>query len=615
MNEAAALSNLCRRVRYNIITSTTAAGSGHPSSSLSAVELTSVLFFGGFFDQNKDKFILSKGHAAPLLYSLYEVAGIITREELMTLRRFSSRLQGHPTPLVPCVDVATGSLGQGLSIGVGMALGLRKKGWVFVLMGDSEFAEGQNYEALELGTHYSLRNLIGILDVNRLGQRGETMLGWNTEVYKKRIESFGWNAIVVEDGHNIEQIMDAFNKLTTVNNKKPTMIIAKTIKGKGVPFLENQEGWHGKTVPKERLDEALKAIGPVYFNTPNPVRFKKIPALSKTANIIKTKNVFDISRTVATREAYGQALADLAKQNPSVVALDAETSNSTYAEYVKKKTPNQFFEMFIAEQNMVSVALGLSKIGYIPFVSSFAAFLTRAFDQIRMSQYSLTTNYQSPITNHQPPTTINIIGSHCGCSIGTDGASQMALEDIAMMRSIRQSAVLYPADGTSAYFLTQELALRPGINYLRTTREKTPLIYDENEKFPIGGLKVHYLSNHQSPTTKHKALIIAAGITLHEALKAQEILAEKNINTIVVDLYSVKPLDAKTLNDLAKKINHIIVVEDHYAAGGIGEAVRSALSINHLFTHLCVQKEPRSGTPEELLRYEEIDAEAIVKAI
>jgi transketolase len=610
------ISKLCKRIRVSIIKSTTTAGSGHPSSSLSAVELTTVLFFNGFFkqdtshfqNQNNDKFILSKGHAAPLLYSLYEAAGVISQDELLTLRKFSSHLQGHPTPEVPFVDVTTGSLGQGLSVGVGMALGLRKKLQapnVFVLLGDSEFAEGQNYEALQLAGHYTLNNLFAILDVNRLGQRGETQIGWDIETYKKRVESFGWNVVLIEDGHNIEEIQKAYSSaLNGSSLMQPTMFIAKTKKGAGVSFMEDRDNWHGKPIPQNQLEQALKDIGEVDLTIKGAISAPEND--DNDENIVvevkNTNKVYTSSEQVSTREAYGHALADLAKQNKHIVALDAETSNSTYAEFVKKETPEQFIECYIAEQNMVSMALGLSKVGYIPFASSFAAFLSRAFDQIRMSQYS------------RP--TLNIVGSHAGCSIGVDGASQMALEDISMMRSLRESTVLYPSDGISAYRLTNEMVKQSGISYLRTTREKTPILYGANEQFPIGGLKIHYGVSDKS---SYEALIISAGITLHEALKAQKQLEEKQIHTVVVDLYSVKPLDSKTLQELTEKTKKIIIVEDHYETGGIGETVITSLSESRVqsleFVHLCVRKEPRSGTPEELLRYEEIDAEAIVKAI
>ncbi|MCX6731932.1 MAG: transketolase [Candidatus Roizmanbacteria bacterium] len=542
MSETTILQTLARRIRCNIISSTTAAGSGHPTSSLSATELTTVLFFGGFLKQNvnnfqnplNDKFVLSKGHAAPLLYSIYEAAGVLSQAELMTLRKFDSHLQGHPTPEVPFVDVTTGSLGQGLSVGLGMALGIRLKikelqiqlkqePTVWVLLGDSEMAEGQVWEAMEIASYYNVNNLIGIVDINRLGQSGETDLGWDIETYKKRIETFGWNVLEIKNGHNIEEIKKIFakaNTLNTVHTQKPTMILARTVKGKGVPFLEDKPGWHGKAVPKDRLQEALKAIGSYDKKVMGIIASAPLfdtEMQSKTADVLKKLNnfiggtskghpaartklqpagiggfgaltgeitsdrIYEVNVPIATREAFGDALADLGKGNPQVVALDAEVGNSTYTERLRETNPTHFFQMFIDEENMVSVGLGLSKMGYVPYISTFAAFLTRAYDQMRMAQYS------------KP--TLNIVGSHAGCSIGQDGISQMALEDISMMRSLRESTVLYPADAVSAYKLTQEMALRKGVNYLRTTREKTPVLYKNSEQFPIGGCKVHSLKN------------------------------------------------------------------------------------------------------------------------
>jgi len=634
MQSTQEIKELCKLVRHHIVTSTTRAGSGHPSSSLSAVELMTTLFFGGFFKQdiskphdlNNDRFILSKGHASPLLYSLYRVAGALTDDDLNRLRNHSSRLEGHPTPLFPYNDVETGSLGQGLSIGLGMALGLKLKmsqgklksvetssdqfqpvstkqiPKVFVLMGDSEFSEGQIYEALQLASHYKTNNLIGILDVNRLGQRGETMLGWNLNTYARRIDSFGWKTVIVEDGHDIEQIQKAFEH---ISEDRPTMIIAKTIKGKGVSFLENKEGQHGKPVPKEKLEEALKEIGeveaalmgkivaPVHTNPGadlnSPDGGDKMPRSTRSA----------LHDLVATRQAYGDALVELGRQDENVIVLDAEMSNSTYAETFKRVFPDRFFEMFIAEQNMVSVALGLSKIGFKPYVSTFGSFLSRAFDQIRMSQYSYAN--------------ISFCGSHVGVSIGEDGSSQMGLEDISMFRSILNSIILYPSDATSAIQQLKLLHKEMGIKYLRTTRAELPVIYtaEEVRNMKIGGSKII----HQS--SQDKAVVFTAGITLHEALKAREHLINEGISITVVDLYSIKPIDEETI----KKFSHlpIVVVEDHYPTGGIGEAVISALASSKLqalrYNHLCVRNIPHSGSPEENLRYAELDASAIVKAV
>jgi len=635
------LSMLCKRIRYSIVSATTEANSGHPSSSLSAVELLSVLFFGEFFKQDisnfqnplNDKFIMSKGHAAPLLYALYEAAGVLTHEEMLTLRKFSSHLQGHPTPELPFVDVATGSLGQGLSIGVGMAMGLKQKTThqllttnnqvllprVFVLLGDSEFAEGQNYEALQIASSYKLNNLIGILDVNRLGQRGETQLGWDTETYKKRVESFGWNTVVINDGHNIDEIQNGFHQLLTTHDQRPKMIIAKTIKGKGFSIWENKNGWHSKPLSKDQLFVAIQELGEIDKTVKGEIGGPELTSLIQAAISVKKPSYpsFAHEELISTKEVFGKTLVELGKQNENVVVIDGDVSNSTNTDLFAKAFPNRFYEMYIAEQNMVSAGLGFSVLGIVPFVTTFGAFFTRAFDQIRMAQYTL-----GEKVNPQENKLI-LASSYVGVSNSMDGASGMALEDIAMMRSIRESTVLYPSDAVSTAKLTSAVLNQPGISYLRLTREKLPILYDEKEEFPIGSLKLHYChSRERGDDTKYDAVIIAAGITLHEALKAQKILEEKHIHTVVVDLYSVKPLDSKTLLTLVQKTKKIIVVEDHYEAGGIGEAVLSSLitndqlpTTNYSVTHLCVRKEPRSGTPEELLHYEAIDAEAIVAAL
>lgn len=610
------LQNLCKLIRYDIITSTTTAGAGHPSSSLSATELMATLFFGGFLRYDvknprnpaNDHVLFSKGHASPLLYALYHAAGVISYDELLTMRKFDSVLEGHPTPRFPHVEVTTGSLGQGLSVGVGMAMGIQLKiknskfkiksiPKTYVLLGDSEMAEGQVWEALEIASYYKLNNLIAILDVNRLGQRGATMLEWDIKTYEKRISSFGWKTITIADGHNIQDIEKAY-KLALKIKDKPVMIIAKTIKGKGISFMENKDGWHGKPVPKDKLEEALKEIGKIDPEWKGTIQKPdvQIPHDTFQKNSPPQNQDIHFSQPTATREAYGNALVALGKTHPNLVVLDAETSNSTFAEYFKKSFPERFFEMFIAEQNMVSTALGLSKQGYAPFVSSFAAFFSRAFDQIRMAQYS------------KP--NLKIIGSHVGVSIGSDGPSQMGLEDIAMMRSVLNSVVLYPSDAVSAYKLTEALYHHEGISYLRTTREKTPILYDAKEQFSIGGSKIVRQGK------KDTIAIITAGITVHEALKACEELKKQNISVTVVDLYSIKPIDEKTLNELAKTIKHYIVVEDHYPYGGIGEAVKSVLSCSDVsIHHLAVTKIPRSGSPDELLKYEEIDKEAIISIV
>lgn len=622
------LKKLCQLIRYNILTSTTAAGSGHPTTSLSAVELMTTLFFGGFLKSDlshpkgvqslaNDRAVFSKGHASPLIYSLYHAAGAISYPELMNLRKFSSDLEGHPTFRFKYADVATGSLGQGLSAGVGMALGMRlnikyqisnikRVPKVFVLLGDSEMAEGQVWEAIQIASHYKLNNLIAIADINRLGQSIQTMLGWDLKTYKKRFEAFGWRTIVVDDGHDIKQIYNAYEKIQNLNNKiqKPIMILAKTIKGKGVSFLENKMGWHGKPVPKDMLESVLKELGKVDLEVRGKIELPKIKMTkSKIQTNFKIQSPkYEIGSNVATRMAYGDGLLALGKVNEKIVALDAEISNSTYSERFAKKFPERYFEMFIAEQNMITAALGMSKIGFIPFISTFAAFLTRGFDQIRMAQYSAPN--------------LKICGSHSGVSIGPDGPSQMGLEDLAMFRSILESTIFYPSDAVSTFKLTEIMASINGLFYLRTNRKETPVIYGEKEEFVIGGSKIHKIIG-RGRVSRPIALIIAAGVTLHEALKAQKELAEQGIETVVLDCYSVKPIDVQSINQLVMQTKNVIVVEDHYPAGGLGEAVLSIInhpsSIN--FIHLCVRKLPRSGTPDELLRFEEIDAEAIIKAV
>ena len=611
------LQNITNLLRHDILTSTTAAGSGHPSSSSSAVELMTVLWFDGYLHTDfkdpkyifNDRIIFSKGHAAPLLYSLYHAAGQISHDELLTLRRFDSVLEGHPTPRFKFIDVATGSLGQGLSAGLGMAMGIKYKmrnekleirnfrePVVWVLLGDSEIAEGQVWEAMELASHYKVNNLVGILDVNRLGQRGETMLGWDLDTYKKRVESFGWNTIVIENGNSLKDVQVAFeaiNRQLTTDNRQPTMIIAKTKKGAGITSIEDKDNWHGKPLPKEMLDDALKELGDVDIKMTAKVEMPEIVDV----NVMNVdKGSVTLTDKMATREAYGEALKAIA-DNPYVVVLDAETSNSTFAEKFKNEFPDRFFEMYIAEQNMVSVALGMSKVGFIPFASSFAAFFTRAFDQIRMAQYS--------------DGNVKIAGSHAGVSIGVDGSSQMALEDLAMMRSILNGVVLYPSDAVSTFKLIEEMKKHDGISYIRLTREKTPVLYKENESFPIGGSKVLRSSEND------KAVVIAAGITLHEALKAYDELKTKETNIAVIDAYSVKPIDVDMIVKYAKKTGHIIVVEDHYPDGGLGDAVLKVIQKipNIKFAHLAVNKIPRSGTPQELLSWEGIGAAASMKAI
>lgn len=600
------LEQIARLIRYYIVASTTAAGSGHPTSSLSAADLMTALFFGGVFrfdaarpdHPNNDRIIFSKGHASPLFYALWTVAGEISEHELLTMRKFGSSLEGHPTVAFRLTEAATGSLGQGLSIGVGMALNakyidkLRYR--TFVLLGDSEMAEGSQWEAIQLAAHYRLDNLIGIIDVNRLGQRGETMYGHNLDAYRKRVSAFGWKTVVI-DGHSFDQILTAYKKAVGVR-KMPVMIIAKTIKGKGFPFLEDKDSWHGRAFQKEEFENALRDFGSVDFTMRGTLRKPDDKKPQKIVSAPPQEISYHPDAPVATRRAYGNALARIYPAFPDMVVLDAEVSNSTYSEIFKKRLPERFFEMFVAEQNMVGAALGLSRRGKIPFVSSFAAFLTRACDQIRMSQYS--------------GSNIKFCGSHAGVSIGEDGPSQMGLEDIAMFRAILNSVVLYPSDAVSTERLVEEAARHRGLVYMRTTRSGTPVLYGKNDAFYIGGCKI------LKKTDRDRATVIAAGITLHEALAAYEALRDFGIYVRIIDLYSIKPIDRETVFRAARETGMIIVVEDHFAEGGIGEAVSSLLSAIRVPVHsLAVRKMPKSGKPEELLDYEEISRRSIVKKI
>ena len=603
------LLEIAKLIRYYCIKQTTEAGSGHLTSSLSAVELMTALFFGGFFKFDlknpdnilNDRVIFSKGHASPLLYSLWAATGAISEKDLLKYRTFGSPLEGHPTPNFELTEVATGSLGQGLSIGVGFALNNKYLDKVpsrtFVLLGDGEMVEGSVWEAIQIASFYKLNNLIGIIDVNRLGQSEETMLGHDVKEYAKRISSFGWETIVI-DGHSFAEIAHAYST-AEASKDRPVMIIAKTLKGKGIKALEDKEDFHGKALPYEKMGEALEDLGEVNKNIrgkikdPEDIILPKKAILSLPASRVAQYKKGDL---IATRKVYGESLVSLFHDDSPLVVLDGEVSNSTYSEIFKKKYPERFFEMYIAEQNMTGVALGLSKRGKIPFASTFAAFWSRAHDQIRMASYS--------------NANIKLVGSHAGVSIGQDGPSQMGLEDIALFRSINGSTVLYPSDGVSCHKLVIEAAKHPGIVYLRTTRMETPVIYGNNEEFLVGGSKILRSSGND------KACVVGAGITVHEALKAHEELQKDGINIRVIDLYSVKPVDCATLERVAEETEAIIVVEDHCAEGGIADAVRSCLSETGAKIYsLSVTKRPRSGKPEELLSFEEINSKAIVKKV
>jgi transketolase len=604
---AQTLQQLAQQLRIDSIRCTTAAGSGHPTSSMSAADLMAVLlakYLHYDFDNpkhpNNDRLIFSKGHASPLLYALYKAAGAITDDELLSLRKFGSRLEGHPVPVVlPWVDVATGSLGQGLCFAVGMALNgkyvdkLPYRTWV--LCGDSEMAEGSVWEALATASHYKLDNLTAILDMNRLGQRGETMLGWNSKVYAARAASFGWHVIEI-DGHNIEQVDDAIGK-ASAHTGQPVMIIAKTEKGHGFSQIANKDGWHGKALNKEQAEAAIKELG----GSSNLVVKPKKPEDLKPAEI-KGTGKFECPKydgLAATREAYGDALKALGAARGDVVALDAEVCNSTFSERFGQAFPDRFFEMYIAEQQMVGAAVGIANRGKVVFASTFAAFLARAYDFIRMAAISRAQ--------------FNLCGSHAGVSIGQDGPSQMALEDIAMMRAVHGSSVIYPSDALSAAKLVEEMANLPGISYMRTTREKTPIIYKNDEKFPVGGSKV------VRESSSDRATVIAAGITLHEALKAYEQLKSAGINVRVIDLYSVKPIDKSTLARAARETGTLIVVEDHWFEGGMGDAVLDAFVGDGMtlpkVIKLAVRSMPGSGTPDELIDAAGISARHIVETV
>ena len=602
-----------RLLRIHSLVTTTRAGSGHPTTCLSAADIVSVLFFHAMrFDPSRpdapdaDRFVLSKGHGAPLLYAAQAEAGVYPVGRLATLRQFSSELEGHPTPLIPGVDAATGSLGQGLSVGAGMALSakrLEKNGVrVYVLLGDGEMAEGNVWEAAAFAAHYGLDNLTAIVDVNALGQSERTMYRHDAESYRRRFEAAGWDAVAI-DGHDIAAIVRALDRARSTEvgkSGRPQAILARTEKGHGVSFLADKDGWHGKPVPKDDLPRALAELGPIPPAPETDSHSHARPTSAPPADFPQLPPPdYALGQQVATREAYGKALARIAAVNPRLVAVDADVKNSTFSEYLEKAHADRFFQGYIAEQNMVGVGVGLAARGYTPFVATFACFLSRAYDQVRMAAIS---------RSH-----LKLSGSHCGVSIGEDGPSQMGLEDLAMFRAIPGATVLYPSDGVSADRLTETLARLPGIGYLRTTRPKTPVLYSGQEKFPVPGFKVLRHSPHDRLT------IIAAGITLHEALKAHAELAGPGIAARVIDLYAVKPVDAERLaNEVRATGGRVVTVEDHYAEGGLGEAVFAALATSGVSLtaarRLAVSGVPHSGTPDELLEAFGLSARHITAA-
>jgi transketolase len=600
------LKGIANQLRIHSITSTTAAGSGHPTSCCSAADVMATLFFGHMrFDaknphyHNNDRFILSKGHAAPLLYAAWAETGLFPAGELLKLRQLGSDFEGHPTPRLPFVDVATGSLGQGLSVGAGMALAARLDHLnynTYVLLGDGEIAEGSVWEAASFAGVYKLNNLIAIVDDNRLGQSQATAFGHDIGVYRKRFEAFGWRVEDI-DGHDIEEILEVLSGVGL--NDQPLCIIAKTYKGAGVSFLQDQDGWHGKPLNQAEAAKAIAELQPssksgIGVPIPAPAQ---LPAPNNAAPAGYPPVNYKPGDQVATREAYGTALARIGEVDQRVVAMDGDTKNSTYADKFFKKFPDRSIECFIAEQNMVGVATGFGARGKVPFASTFACFFTRAYDQIRVAGIS--------------QANLKLAGSHVGVSIGEDGPSQMALEDIAMMRAIAGSAVLYPSDAVSTEKLVEQMAQKKGICFLRTSRPKTPVIYGNDEQFPIGGAKV------LRQNAGDKVTVVAAGVTLHEALKAAEALKVEGIGITVIDAYSIKPLGKEVIKAAAQKTGHtVITVEDHYLEGGLGDAVAGELSADGIKVHkLGVTALPRSGKPAELLALFGIDAAGIVKKV
>jgi transketolase len=615
------VAELAAQLRVDSIRSSTSAGSGHPTSSMSAADLLAVLVARHLhydWDEPRlpvnDHLIFSKGHASPLLYSVFKAVGVVSEDELMNgYRRFGQRLEGHPTPLLPWVDVATGSLGQGLPNGVGIALAgkyLERLPYrVWVLCGDSELAEGSIWEAFDKASYYGLSNLVVLADINRLGQRGQTDLGWDIEAYQRRMEAFGARVLPV-DGHDLAAIDQAMTAAGA--DSRPTVILAKTVKGKGFSEVEDKDGWHGKPLPPDMAERAIAELGGVSHLVlrgprPEPAEPGPVPAKPSTLQAETgaqlTPNAalpeYEVGAKVATRKAYGDALVALGARDDRIVVLDGEVSNSTFADEFTYVYPERYFEMFIAEQVMVGAATGIAARGYRTFASTFAAFLTRAHDFIRMGAISLAD--------------LRLAGSHAGVEIGADGPSQMALEDLAMMRAVHGSTVLYPSDGTSTVALVEAMAGTPGISYMRTTRGSLPGLYPAGEKFPVGGSKVLRSSDNDQVT------LVGAGVTLHEALSAAEILRGESIVARVIDCYSVKPIDTQTLIAAAAATGgRIVVAEDHHPEGGLGSAVADALlgagQENLHLTHLAVSGLPGSGTGEELLAWAGVDADHIAAA-
>ncbi|MEO5673657.1 MAG: transketolase [Chitinophagales bacterium] len=613
MNSAAETTNnwqaKAKLIRKWSMISTTEAASGHPTSCLSAADIGTVLFDKYFtydldnpLNPYNDRFVLSKGHAAPLLYSLFGIAGAYPLEELRTLRKFGSRFEGHPVPKYPYSEAATGSLGQGLSAGAGLAILAKRENLpykTFVLCGDGELAEGQIWEAANFSSFHKLDNLIAILDINRLAQSGETMFAHHLDQYVKRFQAFGFEVKEI-DGHNLDEIDKALDAAVNNHSGKPFAIVAKTFKGAGISFLENKEGWHGKPLKKEELEKALSELGEIKDDLKFDLKKPRSAGSFDPAPRVQLSSPleFDKGKEVATREVFGQALAKIAEQNKNIYALDADVKNSTFSLDFLKAIPDRFIECYIAEQNMVTVAVGLSRLGRIPFVSTFAAFLIRAADQIRMARVS--------------EANIKFCGSHAGVSIGEDGPSQMGLEDISMFGTIPDAIVLQPSDAVSAVKLLHEMIAHNGMAYMRTLRPKTPVIYDNTEEFPIGGSKI------LRQTPDDLLTIVATGITVFEALKAADELKKEGISIRVIDCYSIKPIDANTLrkclNETREKI--LITVEDHFEHGGMGDFATGAVQgLGARVEKIAVMKISQSGLKDELMDDAGISAKHIINRV
>ncbi len=614
-DELANLALLARRIRRYIIRCTTRAGSGHPSSCMSATDLLTALFFSSVgmrydFDDPKrldnDRFVLSKGHAAPLLYSAWTVAGLISEDDLYSLRRLDSIYEGHPTPRIPWIDVATGSLGQGLPNAVGMALFMRQVARqaqrdvarVFVLCGDGEMAEGANWEAAPVAAEQGLGNLTAIVDGNRLGQSAPTRMGHDVSRYAKLFELYGWETQSI-DGHNLKECVSALQLAAQPGRKKPLAILAQTQKGHGVSFIADHEGWHGKPLDQAQAQAAIAELGgdepPVRGAIAKPSGSPLRPPAASAADAHKAAH-FD--KPIATRRVFGDALTRLGDRHPGVLVFDADVKNSTYTEIFQAAHKDRFIESYIAEQAMVGMAAGAGAIGAVPVAATFAAFLTRAYDQIRMAALS--------------QSNLKLCGSHAGTHIGEDGASQMGLEDLAMMRAVCDSTVVYPADAYATESLLGTLAKLPGVGYMRTTRAATPILYGPDEAFPIGGSKTLRKSE------RDVCLVVAAGITLHEALRAHELLAKSGLAIRVIDCYSVKPIDERGLREAAASCqNRVVVVEDHWLEGGLGDAVLAVFGElgNTRIKKLAVTTLPHSGKPEELLDLYGLSAPHIAAAV